>query len=206
MWRFMNAANAVTLLGLLAALAAALLALHGRLAYGLAAMLLSGLCDTFDGVVARLLERDADQRTFGARLDSLVDACSFGVAPVFLLHGAGLTSPGELALLGAFACAAAWRLAYFDTLGMIEEGARRYFIGVPTTFVALGVPLAGLAGFHGARSLRIAAAVAAGALAVGMVAPIRFPKPRPALYAPLSGIGVALVVLYLAAAGRYLPE
>lgn len=194
MQRFLNLANAVTLTGLALAVAGALLAAHGRLAWAVAALIASGLCDFFDGFVARRLALSDEARRFGARIDSLVDACSFGFAPVFLFHAAGARHPAELALLGVFVACAVWRLAYFDTVGM-DEGR---YVGLPTTYVALVVPLAFLAGFAGAAPLRIAADSAAAVLAIAMVSPFRIPKPRGAWYAIFLALGLGLIAVYLA--------
>lgn len=176
MIRFWNAANAVTLLGLTSALASALLAAEGRLAYAVCALIASGLCDFFDGWVARKLTRTDEEKAFGAHLDTVVDGCSFAIAPPLLLHAAGLTSAPELALLVFFACCAVWRLAYFDTVGLATEGTVRYYTGVPTTFAALVLPIAFTAGFVGRDALRISANVAALALALAMVSPFKVKK------------------------------
>jgi len=207
MLRFMNAANAVSLLGVCSAVAAALLAANGHVAYALAALVGSGLCDVFDGFVARKLTRTDEQRTFGQRLDTVVDACAFGITPVLVLHAAGLQSPPELALLALFACCAVWRLAYFDTVGLSEEegSGARYYTGVPTTFASLALPLAFLAGFHSAWSLRIAAVAAALVLAVGMVSPVKVRKPSGLAYPVLTLLALGLAVTYLALGARYLP-
>jgi len=196
---FLDAANAVSLLGLCAALAAALLATRGRIALAVVALSAAGLCDLLDGLVARRLPRDDLGRTFGGRLDSLVDACAFGLAPCLLFQAAGLRRPLEVALLGVFLCCAVWRLAYFDTLGIEEDAAgRRAYRGVPTTFTSLVVALAFLSGLAGAPALRAAAAATALGLAVGMVAPVRFPKPGTVGSAVLGVIGLALLAVWVA--------
>ena len=43
---------------------------------------LAAIADTFDGRFARLFAADAGQVGLGAELDSLCDACTFGLAPV----------------------------------------------------------------------------------------------------------------------------
>jgi CDP-diacylglycerol--serine O-phosphatidyltransferase len=199
----MNRANAITLVGACAGLAAALLAVEGHLAYALGTLIVCGICDVFDGLVARTLTRTEEERTFGARLDSLVDATSFGIAPPLVLHAAGLTHPAELALLFVYLACAVWRLAYFDTLGLVDSGESKRYRGLPTTFCALGFPVAGLAGFHSGEALRIALDVTAPVLAVLMVAPIRFPKPRGVWYGVIPAGGVGVLIAYFALADRF---
>jgi CDP-diacylglycerol---serine O-phosphatidyltransferase len=186
MLRFMNRANALTLTGAACALGAALLALSGRISWGLVVFSLAGLCDLFDGVLARSLTRTPEEERFGQRLDSLCDGFSFGACGALILHAGGLRHPLEVAILIAFSLAALWRLAYFDTLGLEsapEKGASEQaegsprFLGLPTTYVALGLPLAGLGGLHSPEALRWSFVGVGLFLAVAMVAPVRVPKP-----------------------------
>jgi len=187
MLRFMNRANALTLTGAACALGAALLALSGRVSWGLVVFSIAGLCDLFDGVLARSLERTPSEELFGQRLDSLCDGFSFGACGALILHAGGLRHPAEIAILIAFSLAALWRLAYFDTLGMepapSEEGSQvpptgpPRFLGLPTTYVALFLPLAGLGGLHSPDLLRWCFVGVGLFLAVAMVAPVRIPKP-----------------------------
>lgn len=203
MIRFLNLPNLITLTGLVLALASALLAANGRLAHALAALIGAGICDLFDGFVARKLALSDEARTFGARLDSVVDGCAFGIAPAILLHFAGLHTPPELALLALFACCAAFRLAYFDTVGLATEGAAKYYTGLPTTFTALVLPLALLAGFHSKEAMRLAADVATPALSLAMVSPFKVRKPGGAWYAIFAVLAIAMVSVYLALADRF---
>ena len=194
MHRFLDLPNAVTLLGLWLGLAAALLAVGGRLAFAFAALVAAGVCDLLDGVVARRLGagRGEEARRFGARLDSLVDACSFGMAPALLLHAA-LPGPAGLVLPALLLGCAVWRLAYFDTVGLAAEGDARYYTGLPTTWVALLLPLAGLAGLVSEAALR-GSLLGVGALhTVLMVAPLRLRKPWGAWYPALLLLAAALL-------------
>jgi CDP-diacylglycerol--serine O-phosphatidyltransferase len=203
MLRFLDVANAVSLAGLGAALGCALLAASGRPAYAIAALIVAGLCDLFDGAIARRLARTAEQRQFGARLDSLVDACAFGLAPAVLCASLGLRHPAELVLVFALLFACVWRLAYFDTVGLTATEGRPSYIGLPTTYVALVLPVTLLAGFIGPTALRTATCVAAAALAVAMVSPLRIPKPGGAWYGVFLLLAVVLIGIYTLLADRF---
>ena len=49
---------------------------------GMFFLLFSGLCDTFDGKVARMKQnRTEEMKLFGIQIDSLADLISFGVLP-----------------------------------------------------------------------------------------------------------------------------
>ena len=160
------------------------------------ALAVSGLCDLFDGVLARRLSRSAEASRFGGALDLVVDVCSFGMAPAVLFHGAGLRSGLDIVLLILFVWCAAWRLAYFETAGLSAEQDGRYYRGLPTTFVALIVPIAGLAGFLGPGPLRIALTIAAAGLAIAMVSPIRVRKPYGRFLLVFPVLGLLLILAY----------
>lgn len=97
------------------------------------AVLLAGLLDGIDGRIARLLNA---QSRFGAELDSLSDAISFGVAPALILF---LWSLQDLPRLGwfaalAFAICCVLRLARFNArIDMVDQPHKSagFLTGVP---------------------------------------------------------------------------
>ena len=198
--------NALTLTGLASAVACSLLAINGLLAYAVVALMVSGLCDLFDGFVARKLHRTTEQRQFGGHLDSVVDACSFGLAPVVLVYAAGLNSAVEVPLLIFFATCVVWRLAYFDTIGVRveEDGKKLFFSGLPTTYVAVVLPLAFLAGFCGEAWLRGSVGVAMVALALAMVSRFPIRKPVGVFYLLFPLAGLALMVVFITFADQFM--
>jgi len=125
--------NMLTLLSLCSGLTAMRYALHDQWERAVLALVLAGIFDTMDGRIARMLNIASK---FGAELDSLSDAISFGVAPGFIMYQWALkedTHLGWIAVL-VFAVCAALRLARFNT--MLEDHsaplwAKRYFTGVP---------------------------------------------------------------------------
>ena len=203
MSRFWNRANAVTVIGLGLAVLSMIFAAHGDVPKGVVALVGAGICDLFDGLLARRLTRTEEEKRFGGRLDSLVDACSFGMAPVALLHAAGMTSPLELLVLAGYAAAAIWRLAYFDTVGIETSDGVAYYRGVPTTYAAVVIPVTFLVGFWAPGWLRIVANVVAVAFALAMVSPLRWKKPGGLWYAGFSVTAVATVAVYLTLGGRF---
>ena len=92
--------NAITMLGMLGAVAAGILASQGLLLTAGAATLLAGILDLFDGSVARLTGRKS---RFGALLDSTADR----VSEAAVLIGLAVHYAGEGSLLGVLlSCAA----------------------------------------------------------------------------------------------------
>jgi len=105
--------NAITAAALCAGLTGIRFAIAGAFEMSVLAVMLAGLLDGIDGRAARLLKA---QTRFGAELDSLADAISFGVAPaliVYLWTLQHLPSLGWIAAL-AFAICCVLRLARFN--------------------------------------------------------------------------------------------
>lgn len=99
----------------------------------------SGLCDAFDGKLARRHVYDDRAKTYGVQLDSLSDAFCFGAYPALLTLC--ISRHWATAVIGTFylLCAIV-RLAYFNTLASDENAEKGVFIGVPTTMVAVVYP------------------------------------------------------------------
>lgn len=105
--------NAITAAALCAGLTGIRFAISGEFEKSVAAVILAGVLDGIDGRMARLLKA---QTRFGAELDSLADAISFGVAPsliVYLWTLQDLRSFGWIVSL-AFAISCVLRLARYN--------------------------------------------------------------------------------------------
>lgn len=137
----LNPPTLVTMAGLLSALTACWLAMAGHAELALVALIWAGLCDLFDGLVARRCKLDDYAQRFGVQIDSLVDVVSFGVAPVMIAAAFGLSGLGMIAG-GLYVCAAAQRLAHFNVATAQSESTPRFYTGLPVTFAALILPLA----------------------------------------------------------------
>jgi CDP-diacylglycerol--serine O-phosphatidyltransferase len=99
-------------------------------------IIFAGVLDMLDGTVARFTRTGS---RFGAELDSLVDAISFGFAPSYVMYQLFFTDAQWSWIVSfVFVTAAVVRLARFN----IEQGheGKRYFHGLPTP--AAGMTLA----------------------------------------------------------------
>ena len=114
-------------------------------------LMASGVCDMFDGMIARTRKKSTEEeKRFGIQLDSLCDIVCFGVLPAAV--GIALAE-GQSTLLrvaswgfGAlFILCALIRLAYFnvteETRQATEGGRRKSYMGVPVTTSAVVFPL-----------------------------------------------------------------
>ena len=112
------------------------------LAFSLMLLILAGLCDTFDGMVANSFQRNDLEKAFGVQIDSLSDLISFGVFPVqiylqyFAKFGVVSFLISVLYLLSVVT-----RLAYFNASGGEKKD---YFTGLAVTYASFFIPLYGL--------------------------------------------------------------
>lgn len=136
-----NKSVILTYMGTGFALLAIFLAIQGELSRAMMCFVISGICDLFDGVVARRMSRSKAEQAFGIEIDSLCDMINFAALPAILL----LTLPQASLLNGLIALiyvlAAVTRLAHFNRLTKGEEGTLTHFIGLPVTYSALVFPL-----------------------------------------------------------------
>ena len=142
---FYNYTVILTYLSLASAVAGIFLAVNGSPLGAIWALLLSGLCDLFDGRVASTKkDRTANERAFGIQIDSLCDAVAFGVLPAVIAYCSGFNNTYFLPLLIFFVLAAIIRLAYFNVTEEERQQTtterRRYFLGLPVTSSAIILP------------------------------------------------------------------
>lgn len=126
--------NLLTVIALCSGLSGIRFALQQRWEAAAIAIVVASIFDVLDGRVARLLNIASK---FGAELDSLSDAISFGVAPGLILYlwmfQHESTGFGWIAVM-VFAVCTALRLARFNT--MLEDTSlpswtKSFFVGVP---------------------------------------------------------------------------
>ena len=97
---------------------------------------LSGLCDMFDGKIARTKKnRTEDEKSFGIQIDSLCDIVCFGVLPIVICFKLGMDRIWSMAILALYGLAGLIRLGYFNVMEAKrqaeEGGARKYYQGLP---------------------------------------------------------------------------
>ena len=83
---FYNYTVILTYLSLVSSLLGIKFAFEGKAFAAMACLAASGICDMFDGVVARSKkDRTDDQKNFGIQLDSLCDVVCFGKYSIYCL-------------------------------------------------------------------------------------------------------------------------
>ena len=159
----------LTYLSMLSATTGIVLCLNdiGHPYLGMFFLMFCGLCDAFDGKVARTKKnRTPQMKQFGVQIDSLSDLTAFGLLPACIgiamlrssiefsifpdfkfLHLADKSAIIKIILTAIailYALAAMIRLAYFNVLEeerqKTEEGANKTFVGLPVTSASLVFP------------------------------------------------------------------
>ncbi len=116
-------------------------------------LMFAGLCDMFDGTVARMVKRSESEKKFGIQIDSLCDLICFGVTPAMIAYHLYTGDPHQIigGICGfLLTICGLIRLAYFNVKEeerQQETNERRtYYQGLPITCSAIGVPVAYIIG------------------------------------------------------------
>ena len=120
--------NLLTLINILLGIAATSLLIQTnfseKVTISASLIILGGICDFFDGYLARKLNAVSN---LGKQLDSFADLITFGIAPIFLLNY--LTSQVYITIIsGLFLIAGIYRLARHNITSLND-----YFSGLPIT-------------------------------------------------------------------------
>lgn len=144
---FYGASVILTYIGLAFAVVGMVLAFLGFIPAAVMCLILAGVCDMFDGTVARACKRSDMEKKFGIQIDSLVDTVSFGVFPVILGICMGFTSRLNIVIYVIYVLAAVIRLAYFNVLAEEKTVFNKkkkekvsYYYGLPVTSAAIIIP------------------------------------------------------------------
>ena len=92
-------------------------ALAGDFKVAILCLALSGLCDMFDGKIARTKkDRTEDEKKFGIQIDSLCDVVCFGVFPALICYCLGMDRIPGIIILCLYCVASVIRLGYFNVM------------------------------------------------------------------------------------------
>lgn len=136
----------VTYISLISSIMGMFFAIDGKLPLAVFCLAFSGLCDMFDGKIARTKKnRTYDEKAFGIQIDSLCDIVCFGIFPIILGYQLGMCKIYSLMILAFYGVAGVIRLAYFNVMeekrqSEISEN-RKYYQGLPITSMSVIMPL-----------------------------------------------------------------
>lgn len=174
-------------------------------------LLTAGLCDLFDGKVARTKkDRTQDEKNFGIQIDSLSDVVCFGVLPACIGYSVcrpiifehSWTLAFIIPLLTLYILAGLIRLAYFNVrelnifYGTTEDNEKVYY-GLPITMSSLIVP----AFYFFDKLLKdkfyILYLCLIAVIGVCFILKIKLPKPKKIAVISMALIGLALCILMI---------
>lgn len=126
----------LTYISLFCSIGGMLFTVNGWYKMAVLCLALSGLCDMFDGKIARRkTDRTEEEKCFGIQIDSLCDMVCFGAFPILLAYSLGMKGPIGLVILAWYGMNGVVRLGYFnvcETKRQEEtEEVRKYYSGLP---------------------------------------------------------------------------
>ncbi len=164
--------------------------------HALSCLIVAGVCDLFDGMIARRCKRTEEEKKFGIQLDSLVDSISFLALPIAIFLKIGMVRWYHLLILICFAVCGIARLAYFNILS--EEGSVKYYRGLPVTYTALIFPFVYLLSFLLDKNLFLGInTVAVLTVSLLNILDIKVVKPKGVAYIFFALLAVMMLVLFL---------
>ena len=147
---FYNYTVILTYVGLVSTFIGITNVINGRFLPAIFCLLVSGLCDMFDGVIARTHKnRSDDAKKFGIQIDSLCDVICFGVFPAIINYAYTLFYHSDNVIIATcissfFVLAAVIRLGYFNVMEEKRQETtnecRKTYQGMPVTMVAVFMP------------------------------------------------------------------
>lgn len=128
-----NLANSVTFLGVILSILAIIL-LNKNTNLSIVCLALAGICDLFDGRIARMFKRTDMEKRYGIEIDSLADVVNFVVCPIcILIYMCGNDISSDIIAV-LYVVAGLTRLAWFN---VTTDGNTKYYQGLPVTYSAL---------------------------------------------------------------------
>ena len=135
-----NKSVILTYIGIAIALLGIWYSVEGDISVAMICLIVAGICDLFDGKIARMCARSERAKAFGVQIDSLADVMSFLILPVMI--GCKVVS-NTLVVMKLiyilYVLAGIIRLAWFNMTTHLE-GDRSYYQGLPVTYMALILP------------------------------------------------------------------
>lgn len=189
----------LTYLSLLSALFGTHLAILGNHKEALICLCICGVCDAFDGMVARSKkDRTEEEKKFGIQIDSLVDMYSFGIFPAIIGYTMGLKK-NFFIIFAIYALGAVTRLGYFNVVEEIRQQTttekRKYYQGLPVTSACLIFPAVYLLNyFLDTQIVTMIYGIVMAVVALAFVIDFKVPKPG---FKSIMTMGVFMFAIFI---------
>lgn len=179
---FYNYTVILTYIGMLVGFKGMTLAMGGNIHGALICLMISGVCDMFDGKIASTMVRTAQEKRFGVQIDSLSDLVCFGGLPAIIVYSAANGSTIAFCVAALYFLCALIRLAWFNVdeeeRQNTFDGPREFYLGMPVTMSALFLPaLMGLFRLRGWPQAAVGV-VALAVMGAAFLTPVSLKKPK----------------------------
>ena len=171
---------------------------EGSLLQAISCLMISGVCDMFDGKVARMCKRTKEEVKFGIQLDSLVDTACFVIFPIIIYITIGLTKWYHIIALSLFGICGIARLAYFNIVAEDVDGPVPHYSGLPVTAIAMILPAFYLLKYCLPTNIFfIVLTIIIVINALLNILNIKVPKPRGIAYPIIAFLALITLIIYL---------
>ena len=193
-----NKSLIISYLGVIFAVVGMYYAAVANFKYSMICLIISGVCDMFDGKVARMCKRTKDEELFGIQLDSLADTIDFVAFPIVFGFALGFNEWYHVVSYILLAMGGIQRLCHFNVLVMNknDKGPVKFYSGLPVTSTAISYPLFWLiSNYVTAGTYKIMYTVLTYLTAILFVLNIKVPKPKGIAYPIFAVVAIAGIVM-----------
>ena len=178
---YYNYTVVLTYIGMLSGFTGIISVLENNIERAVICLVISGICDMFDGTVASTKKRTRQEKDFGIQIDSLSDLICFGVLPATLSYGLNRENRIACVISAVYVLCALIRLAYYNVdeqeRQLQTEESRKYYLGMPVTLSSFFVPLIFLT-LGNSENLSTIVMCALAVMALLFILPFRVKKPK----------------------------
>lgn len=165
------------------------------ISYSLVCLIISGVCDMFDGKFARACKRTEEEKAFGIQLDSLADTFCFLAVPIVFMLSLGMNEWYHNIAYALLSLCGVSRLGYFNVNADLDNAVKVYH-GLPVTSTAIVYPILGILGANiGINGLRTVYFIATLLVAFLMIVNIKLPKFTGVWYKIIPVLAILLITL-----------
>lgn len=192
---YYNKSVILTYIGATSAVLGMALSFTENIKYAILCLIVCGVADLFDGMIARRCKRTEEEKEFGIQIDSLTDMVSFAVFPVVLSFSMGNTEWYHIIISSFYVISAITRLGFFN-VSTSTTTETKFYTGLPVTFASLIIVSAFIIGkLFSITSIIIPISLLA--TAVLFILKIKIAKPKGIAYAFLGLLAIILAVIVI---------
>ena len=161
-------------------------------------LMVAGICDLFDGTVARRCRRTEEEKLFGVELDSLIDVVNFLAFPVIILLSLGINEWYSIPVYILYILFGVARLAHFNITTEDMNKPRKFYEGLPVTYAALLFPIIYLLSYILKQNIfNLVYLISMFIISILLVIKVKIPQPRFISSLLLIVLAIIITVVYI---------